>query len=70
MTIDDVPMDELDLAIRREAATLRNQLATSAHTDEAWDDFLVGHASSRSAAAQPTDVAADVWPSPSGRSQP
>ncbi len=45
MTIDDVPMDELDLAIRREAATLRNQLATSAHTDEAWDDFLVGHAS-------------------------
>jgi hypothetical protein len=39
MTIDDAPMDELDLAIRREADALRVQVGSSAHTDTAWEDF-------------------------------
>ncbi len=40
MTIDDAPMDELDLAIRREAAALRSQVDASAATDSAWVDFV------------------------------
>ncbi len=39
MTIDDAPMDDLDLAIRREAAALRAEVRASADTDSAWDDF-------------------------------
>lgn len=41
MTVDDVPMDELDLAIRREALALRDHIASSTQTDADWDDFTV-----------------------------
>jgi hypothetical protein len=41
MTLDDAPMDGLDLAIRREAASLRNHVMPTAYTDDAWDDFLM-----------------------------
>ena len=41
MTIDDAPMDGLDLAIRREAAVLHAQVDSTADTDDAWDDFCI-----------------------------
>jgi hypothetical protein len=39
VSIDDAPMDELDMAIAREAAALRAATARTAQTDLAWEEF-------------------------------
>ena len=39
MSLDDAPRDELDRAIGREAAVLRDHLATATDLDLEWQDF-------------------------------